>query len=134
MDCKQSRGGAGGGGVGEGATHHFFQHLIRSFWEKGKARSLIIKTIRENLSNGSQETFFFSGLRNACASFGHRRLRSKREVCDNLVTTCHASPESNDDGIENSKRAIGLDWQKQQLCTCITLFYTFLCRRCSTAT
>ena len=32
-----------------------------------------------------------------------------REVCDNLVTTCHASPESNDDGIENGKRAIGLD-------------------------
>ena len=21
-----------------------------------------------------------------------------REVCDNLMTTCHASPESNDDG------------------------------------
>ena len=34
-----------------------------------------------------------------------------REVCDNLVTTCHASPESNDDGdgIENGKRAIGVD-------------------------
>ena len=36
-----------------------------------------------------------------------------REVCDNLVTTCHASPESNDDGdgdgIDNGKKAIGVD-------------------------
>ena len=41
---------------------------------------------------------------------------------------------SNDDGDcnEDGKKAIGLDWQKQQLCTCITLFCTFLCCRCTT--
>ena len=38
---------------------------------------------------------------------------------------------SNDDGDvkENGKKAIGLD-----LCTCITLICTFLCRRCPTTT
>ena len=36
------------------------------------------------------------------------------------------------DGNENGKKAIGLDKRKkQQLCTCITLFGTFLCRQVS---
>ena len=38
---------------------------------------------------------------------------------------------SNDDG----KKAIGVDWQnKKFIYTCITLFCTFLCRRCTTTT
>ena len=47
---------------------------------------------------------------------------------------------SNDDGHgnEDGKKAIvaiGLAWQSNNLiCTCITLFSTFLCRRCTTAT
>ena len=60
--------------------------------------------MRENLSYGSQETFFFWA--ENCLN-----CLEAREVCDYLVTTCHATPESNDDGdgIENSKRAIGVD-------------------------
>ena len=38
------------------------------------------------------------------------------------------------DGNKNGKKAIGLYLAKQQLCTCITLFCTFLCRRCTTTT
>ena len=34
----------------------------------------------------------------------------------------------------NGKKAIGLDWQKQQFCTYITLFCSFPCRRCTTMT
>ena len=64
--------------------------------------------MRENLSNGSQETFFFLGWEMLVHRLAIGDLEP-REVCDNLVTTCHASPESNDDGIENGKRAIGLD-------------------------
>ena len=43
---------------------------------------------------------------------------------------------SNDDsdGHENGQKAIGLDWQNKNLCTCITFFCTFLCRRCTTTT
>ena len=43
---------------------------------------------------------------------------------------------SNDNGDSNmnGKKAIGLDWQKQQFCTCITLFCSFPCRRCTTMT
>ena len=44
---------------------------------------------------------------------------------------------SNDDGDvnENVKKAIGFSsLAKQQLCTCITLFCTFLCSRCTTTT
>ena len=38
-----------------------------------------------------------------------------------------------DDGNEDGKKAIGLDWlAKEKLCTCITLFYTFPCCRCMT--
>ena len=38
-----------------------------------------------------------------------------------------------DDGNEDGKKAIGLDWPaKEKLCTCITLFYTFPCCRCMT--
>ena len=40
----------------------------------------------------------------------------------------------NRDGNMNGKKAIGLDWQKQQFCTCITLFCSFPCRRCTTMT
>ena len=64
-------------GRGGGATHHFFQHPIGSFREKGKVRCLSKKMMREKLSKGSQGTFFY-GQRNACACFGHRRPRSKR--------------------------------------------------------
>ena len=41
---------------------------------------------------------------------------------------------SNDDGDRNEdgKKAIGFRLEKQQLCTCITLFCTFLCCRCTT--
>ena len=40
---------------------------------------------------------------------------------------------SKDDGNEDGKKAIGLDWlAKEKLCTCITLFYTFLFCRCMT--
>ena len=67
---------------------------------------------------------FFSGLRNACASFGQGDLEA-REVWDNLMTTCHASPESNDDGIENSKRAIGLDWQTNNFAGASRFFIHF---------
>jgi len=39
------------------------------------------------------------------------------------------------DGNENGKKAIGLDWQKKQLCKHITLFFcTFLSRRRMTTT
>ena len=38
------------------------------------------------------------------------------------------------DGNMNGKKAIGLDWQKQQFCTYITLFCSFPCRRCTTMT
>ena len=43
---------------------------------------------------------------------------------------------SNDDGDgnENGKKEIGLDWLNNKLCTCITLFCTFLSRRCTTTT
>ena len=42
---------------------------------------------------------------------------------------------SNDDSDvnENGKKAIGY-FEKQQSCTCITLFYTFLCRHCTPTT
>ena len=41
---------------------------------------------------------------------------------------------SNDgDGNGNATKAIGLS-SKQQFCTCITLFCTFLCRHCTTTT
>ena len=40
----------------------------------------------------------------------------------------------NRDGNMNGKKAIGLDWQKQQFCTYITLFCSFPCRRCTTMT
>ena len=38
------------------------------------------------------------------------------------------------DGNENGQKAIGLIIVKQQLCTCITLFSTFLTRRCTATT
>ena len=38
------------------------------------------------------------------------------------------------DGNENGKKAIGSDWQKKRLCTCIMLFCAFLCSRCTTTT
>ena len=43
---------------------------------------------------------------------------------------------SNDDGAgnENGKKNSRFSLVKQQLCTCITLFDTFLCRRCTTTT
>ena len=41
---------------------------------------------------------------------------------------------SNDDGNDNVKKAIGWMLAKQQLCTCITLFSTFLYRHCTTTT
>ena len=41
---------------------------------------------------------------------------------------------SNDDGDinDNGKKAIGLDWQNNNSCTCITLFCTYFSRRCTT--
>ena len=39
-----------------------------------------------------------------------------------------------DDGNENGKKSNWFRQAKQQLCTCITLFCTFLCRRCTTTT
>ena len=50
-----------------------------------------------------------------------------REVCDNLVTTCHASPESNDDGdgIENGKKAIGVDYQNNNFARASRFFIHF---------
>ena len=39
-----------------------------------------------------------------------------------------------DDGNENGKKSNRFRQAKQQLCTCITLFCTFLCRRCTTTT
>ena len=36
------------------------------------------------------------------------------------------------DGKENGKKYVYIN--KQQLCTCIKLFCTFLCRRCTTTT
>ena len=43
---------------------------------------------------------------------------------------------SNDDGDgnENSKKSNRFRLAKQQLCTCITLLCTFLCRHCTTTT
>ena len=41
---------------------------------------------------------------------------------------CHDGDDN-----ENVKKAIG-EKAKQQLCTCITLFCTFLCRHCTTTT
>ena len=38
------------------------------------------------------------------------------------------------DGNENGKKSSRFRQAKQQLCTCITLFCTFLCRRCTTTT
>ena len=38
------------------------------------------------------------------------------------------------DGHENGKKSSRFRLTKQQLCTCITLFCTFPCRRCSTTT
>ena len=38
------------------------------------------------------------------------------------------------DGNANDKKALGFRLAKQQLCTCITLFCTFLCRCCTTTT
>ena len=40
----------------------------------------------------------------------------------------------NGDGNENGKKAVGSDWQKQQFCTYITLFCSFLCHGCTTTT
>ena len=120
-----------GAGGGEGATHHFFQHLIRSFWEKGKARSLIIKTIRENLSNGSQETFFFLGWEMLVHRLAIGDLEA-REVCDYLSRLTWKQRRRQRHREQQKSNRFRL--AKQQLCTCITLFYTFLCRRCSNAT
>ena len=39
-----------------------------------------------------------------------------------------------DDGNKNGKKQWVLRLAKQQLCTCITLFSTFLCRGCMTTT
>ena len=39
-----------------------------------------------------------------------------------------------DDDKENGKKSNRFLLTKQQLCTCITLFCTFLCRRCTPAT
>ena len=43
---------------------------------------------------------------------------------------------SNDDGDvkENSKKAIGSDWQNNNFARASHLFFTFLCRRCTTTT
>ena len=38
------------------------------------------------------------------------------------------------DGNENDKKAMVYISKKKQLCTCITLFCTFLSRRCTTTT
>ena len=38
------------------------------------------------------------------------------------------------DGNENGKKTNRFIWAKQRLCTCITLFWTFLSRRCRSAT
>ena len=46
----------------------------------------------------------------------------------------HSHDDDDDgDGNENVKKAIGLI-TRQQLCTCITLFCTFLCLHCTTTT
>ena len=42
--------------------------------------------------------------------------------------------DDDDDSNENGKKSDRFRQAKQQLCTCITLFCTFLCRRCTTTT
>ena len=99
------------------------------------------KSSKFNLKNDERTSLmearkpFFSGLRNACASFGHRRLRSKRglwQPCDYLsrLTWKQRRRRRHRERQKSNRCRLA----KQQLCTCITLFYTFLCRRFTTAT
>ena len=50
-----------------------------------------------------------------------------RITCTTMESFCYG------DG-EQQKKPVGLDWQKTQLCKCITLFCTFQSRCCTTAT
>ena len=51
------------------------------------------------------------------------------------MTTCHASPESNDDGdfIEKGKHAIGLDWQNSNFArsSCFFVHFFAVAARCN---
>ena len=49
-------------------------------------------------------------------------------------TTIERMNNDDGDGKENGKKAERFRLAKQQLCTCITLFCTLLCRRCTTTT
>ena len=51
-----------------------------------------------------------------------------------LASTLGSLSNGDGDGNEDGKKAMGLAVAKQQLCTCITLVCTFLCRHCTTTT
>ena len=52
----------------------------------------------------------------------------------NVCGTIGSLRNDDDDGNENGKKSNRFRQAKQQLCTCITLFCTFLCCRCTTTT
>ena len=59
---------------------------------------------------------------------GKRRYRIVRSLLGGLCN------DDDDDGNKNCKKNNRFRRAKQQLCTCITLFCTFPCRRCTTTT
>ena len=71
------------------------------------------------------------------APFAKRSIRERRGVTSVTMAAVFLDEnKTHDDGDnkEEGKKSNRVLLTKHQLCTCITLFCTFLCRRCTTAT
>ena len=62
------------------------------------------------------------------------RFCSRRRSCCFKSSVLGTLRSDDGDGNGNATKPIGLITKKQQFCTCITLFCTFLCRHCTTTT
>ena len=101
-----------------------WQPAWQTFDREGERSAPGTLTYRTSASSATQAIFHGASL----SLFSPRVPYMKRE--EMLVM----SFRDDDDGNKNGKKQWVLRLAKQQLCTCITLFSTFLCRRCMTTT
>ena len=104
----------------------YFNFFQFSSWPASKESQEVTREL--HVKGGASEKGDWASTAFVAGSLVGRFARHNRDL-DN-----HSHDDDDDgDGNENVKKAIGLI-TRQQLCTCITLFCTFLCLHCTTTT
>ena len=97
---------------------------------RNKNRGRFIDRQRKRGRSGGRRIFFFLAHSHTRRWFEKNEKKKKTKSVYRLCNDTIGSLSNDDgDGNKNGEKSYWFKLEKQQLCTCITLFCTFLCRR-----